>query len=194
MNQHELNEAVAGNPVRHRVGRGPGSGWGTTAGRGNNGARARSGYKTKYYREGGQIPLVRRIAKRGFNNKNFALVWAFVNLHELNAFTDGDVVTPEECLRRGLVPKVRSGLKVLGVGKLERKLTVKCHRVSATARAAIEAAGGAIELLQVPGDDARKAWKAKRGKGKRSMRRDEAEARAEKSEKKVKPTAKGGKR
>ncbi len=190
MNQHELNEAVAGKPVRHRVGRGPGSGWGTTAGRGNNGARARSGYRAKYYREGGQIPLVRRIAKRGFNNKNFALKWAFVNLHDLNAFADGDVVTPEECLRRGLVPKVRSGLKVLGVGTLERKLTIKCHRVSETAKAAIEAKGGTVELLEVPGETAKKDWKSKRGKGKRTTRRGEAQARADKK----KPAAKGGKR
>lgn len=178
MNQHELNEAVAGKPVRHRVGRGPASGWGTTAGRGNNGARCRSGYKAKYYREGGQIPLVRRIAKRGFNNKNFALKWAFVNLHDLNAFADGDVVTPEECLRRGLVPKVRSGLKVLGVGALERKLTIKCHRVSETAKAAIEAKGGTIELLKAAGDTAKKEWQQKRGKGKERQRRVSAQTRA----------------
>lgn len=187
MNQHEVNEAVAGKPARHRVGRGPASGWGTTAGRGNNGARARSGYKAKYYREGGQMPFVRRVAKRGFNNKNFALKWAFVNLHDLNAFNDGDVVTPEECLRRGLVPKVRSGLKVLGVGTLERKLTIKCHRVSKTAKAAIEAKGGTIEILEVPGESAGKAWKAKRGQGKRTVRRREAKARAEQR----KPAAKG---
>ncbi|MBX3465555.1 MAG: 50S ribosomal protein L15 [Planctomycetes bacterium] len=189
MNLHELNDAVAGKPVRHRIGRGPGSGWGCTAGRGNNGARCRSGYKTKFYREGGQMPLVRRIAKRGFNNKNFGKVWAFVNLHDLNAFADGDVVTPEECLRRGLIPKVRSGLKVLGVGTLERKLTIKCHRVSETAKAAIDAKGGTIELIPVPGEDARKDWKAKRGKGKRSTRRNEAQARAD--AKKPKPAAKG---
>jgi large subunit ribosomal protein L15 len=180
VNTHEVNAAVAGKPVRHRVGRGPASGWGTTSGRGMNGARCRSGYKRQMHREGGQMPIVRRIPKRGFNNKNFGNVWAFVNLHDLNSFADGAVVTPEECLRSGLIPKIRSGLKVLGVGTLEKKLTIKAHRVSETAKAAIEAKGGTIQLLEIPGENARKDWKEKRGKGKRSVRREEAKARVEK--------------
>ena len=117
------------------------------------------------------MPIARRIPKRGFNNKIFAKVWAFVNLSDLNAFADGDVVTPEECLRRGLIPKMHSGLKVLGQGTLERKLTIKANRVSASARAAIEAKGGTIELLPAPGDEAKKKWRARRGKGKTTLRR-----------------------
>jgi large subunit ribosomal protein L15 len=183
VNLDQLNDKVAGKPVRHRIGRGPGSGWGCTAGRGNNGARCRSGYKTKFYREGGQMPIVRRIPKRGFNNKNFGKVWSFVNLHELNAFDDGAVVSLEELLRRGVIPKARSGLKVLGVGALEKKLTVKAHSVSKTARAAIEAKGGTIELLPVAGEDAKKDWRAKRGKGQRAQRRAAAQARVDKRQK-----------
>lgn len=180
MNTHDVNEAVAGKPVRHRVGRGPASGWGTTSGRGYNGAKCRSGYKNRPRREGGQMPIIRRIPKRGFNNKNFARVWAFVNLHDLNTFQDGAVVTAEECLRLGIIPKVKSGLKVLGVGTLEKKLTIKAHRVSATAKAAIEAKGGTIELLEVAGENAKQDWRAKRNKGQRTQRRDAAKARADK--------------
>ena len=180
MNIHEVNEAVAGKPVRHRVGRGPASGWGTTSGRGYNGAKCRSGYKNVVRREGGQMPFIRRLPKRGFNNKNFAKVWAFVNLHDLNAFADGAVVTAEECLRQGIIPKMKSGLKVLGVGTLEKKLTIKAHRVSAAAKTAIEAKGGTIELLEVAGENAKQDWRAKRHKGKRTVRRDEAKARADK--------------
>ena len=182
MNLDQVNQSVAGKPERHRIGRGPASGWGTTAGRGYNGARCRSGWKSMLHREGGQMPIIRRIPKRGFNNKDFGTVWSFVNLHQLNAFNDGDVVTPEELLRRGLIPKIKSGVKVLGVGgdDYARKLTLKVHRVSATARAAIEAKGGKVELLHVPGENARKDWKAKRGKGKATTRRVEAKARADK--------------
>lgn len=190
MNIHEVNEAVAGKPVRHRVGRGPGSGWGTTAGRGYNGAKCRSGYKNVVRREGGQMPIIRRIPKRGFNNKNFAKVWAFVNLHDLNAFADGAVVTAEECLRQGIIPKVKSGLKVLGVGTLEKKLTVKAHRVSAAAKTAIEAKGGTIELLEVAGENAKKDWRAKRNKGKHTVRREAARAKADKR----KPAPSAGKK
>lgn len=191
MNLHEINSKVGGGPERHRIGRGPGSGWGCTAGRGNNGARCRSGWHAMLYREGGQMPITRRLPKRGFNNRAFAKVWAFINLHQLNdAFNDGDVVTPEELLKRGLIPKIRSGLKVLGEGTLEKKLTIRAHRVSATAKAAIEAKGGAIELLQARGDDARKDWKAKRGQGKARTRRLAAEARARKAGQKPAPKGK----
>lgn len=178
MNLHEVNQQVAAKPPRHRIGRGPASGWGTTAGRGYNGARCRSGYKNRWYREGGQMPIVRRIPKRGFNNKRFGNVWAFVNLYALNSFEDGAVVTAEECLKRGLIPKERSGLKVLGVGTLEKKLTLRVHRVSATAKAAIEAKGGKVELLKAEGDTAKKDWQQKRLKGKARQRRVTAQTRA----------------
>lgn len=170
MNLNEINDKVASKPDRHRIGRGPGSGWGTTAGRGNNGALARSGHKNKMHRIGGQMPFIRRIPKRGFNNKTFGNTWAFVNLKDLNAFADGDVVTPEELLRRGIIPKLRSGLKVLGVGNLEKKVTVRAHRASEAASKAIEAAGGALELMPAPGDLAAKQWRKKRGEGKKTQR------------------------
>lgn len=178
MNEHEVNARVGPKPDRHRVGRGPGSGWGCTAGRGNNGACARSGHKRKLYREGGQMPFVRRIPKLGFNNAEFRREWAFINLSALNEFADGDTVTPEECLKRGLIPKMRSGLKILGVGALERKLTIRAHRVSEAARAAIVEKGGTIELLQAAGDQSKRAWQKKRGKGKATVRREAAEQRA----------------
>lgn len=174
MNLHELNGKVDAKPDRNRIGRGPGSGWGCTAGRGNKGAKSRSGHKEKLHFEGGQMSLARRLPKRGFNNKTFSRVWSFVNLQDLNAFADGDVVTPEELLKRGLVPKLRAGLKVLGQGTLERQLTVKAHRFSQTAKQAIEEKGGSVELMPARGDESRKRWKAKRGEGKRARRRKKA--------------------
>jgi large subunit ribosomal protein L15 len=174
MNLNDVNAQVATKPTRKRVGRGPGSGNGGTAGRGMNGAKSRSGWKSKPYYEGGQMPFIRRIPKRGFSNKPFKRDWAFVNLKDLNALADGTVVTAELLLERGIIPKVRSGLKVLGVGTLERKLTIRAHRASETAKKAIEAAGGQLELLKAAGDDAAKSWKQKRGAGKSTLRREKA--------------------
>lgn len=190
MNLHEVNGQVAKGLPRHRIGRGTGSGWGTTSGRGMNGALCRSGYKARWYREGGQMPMMRRIPKRGFNNKAFGNVWAFVNLYALNAFDEGTVVTAELLLEKGLIPKVRSGLKVLGVGTLEKKLTVKATRVSASAKAAIEGKGGTIELLKAEGDESKRDWQKKRNKGKRTVRRDEATSRAAAAKGKKAPAGK----
>lgn len=176
MNLHQVNAKVNRKPARHRVGRGGGSGWGCSSGRGTKGAASRSGWRLKLFREGGQMPIGRRMPKRGFNNADFGRVWAFVNLRDLNQFADGAVVTPELCLEKLLIPKMLDGLKVLGDGGLERKLTVKCHRVSATARKAIEEKGGSIELLKVAGEDARKQAKAKRGQGKSMLRRKAGKA------------------
>lgn len=178
MNIHEVNAKTQSKPDAHRVGRGPGSGWGTTSGRGNNGAKCRSGWKNKLYYEGGQMPIARRIPKRGFNNKKFAKVWSFVNLNDLNQFADGDVVSAEACLKRGLIPKVRSGLKVLGRGTLERKVTIQAHRCSESAKKAIEEKGGTLELVAAPGDLAKKNWLTKRGKGRSTQRRIAAERRS----------------
>ncbi len=175
MNLNDVNAKVPTKPDRKRVGRGPGSGSGTTAGRGNKGAKSRSGYKAKAGFEGGQMSFVRRIPKRGFTNKPFRRDWAFVNLKDLNAFEDGTTVTPELLLERGIIPKIRSGLKVLGVGKLERKLTIQAHRASDAAKKAIEAAGGSLELMPAPGDEAAKRWRAKRGQGKATLRRKQAQ-------------------
>jgi large subunit ribosomal protein L15 len=178
MNLHDVNNKVKSKPDCRRIGRGPGSGWGTTAGRGMNGAQCRSGWKAKAHFEGGQMSIARRIPKRGFNNKIFGKVWSFVNLRDLNAFEDGDTVTPEECLKRGLIPNMRSGLKVLGQGTLERKLTVRVHRASKSAQAAIEAKGGTVELIPAQGDLAKKQWKSKRHQGKSSLRKKAAIKRA----------------
>jgi large subunit ribosomal protein L15 len=177
MNLNEVNAKAKAKPARHRIGRGPGSGWGCTAGRGNNGAQCRSGYSQKLYMDGGQMSFIRRIPKRGFTNHIFKRTWSFVNLSDLNQFADGDVVTPEECLKRGIIPSLRSGLKVLGTGKLEKKLTIKAHRASKSAAAAIEAAGGTLELMPAQGDQAKANWKAKRGKGKSTQRRNAASSR-----------------
>jgi len=176
MRLNDVNAKVAPKPTRSRVGRGPGSGWGCTAGRGRDGAKSRSGFSAPLHFDGGQMSFIRRIPKRGFTNKIFRRDWAFVNLRDLNAFADGDVVTAEECLARGIIPKMRSGLKVLGEGTLERKLTIKAHRASKKAAEAIAAAGGTLELLPAPGDQSKSQWKAKRGKGKSTTRRKRAQA------------------
>ncbi|MCA8923078.1 MAG: 50S ribosomal protein L15 [Planctomycetes bacterium] len=176
MNLHEINAKVQPKANEHRLGRGPGSGWGKTAGRGMNGAQSRSGWKTKLHFEGGQMPVIRRIAKRGFNNKRFGKVFAFINLSDLNAFEDGATVTPELCLKLGLIPKVRSGLKVLGQGTLERSsLAIQAHRVSKTAREALEAKGCSIKLIPAQGDEAKSQWRDKRGQGKKTVRRKAAQ-------------------
>jgi len=177
MNLNELNGKVAGRDSRRRIGRGPGSGWGCTAGRGDKGAQSRSGWSKKLHMDGGQMTFVRRIPKRGFTNAKFRRDWAFVNLSDLNAFEDGEVVTPEECLKRGIIPKVRSGVKILGGGTLEKKLTIQAHRASKSAQAAIEAAGGTLELIPAKGDEAKARWKAKRGEGKSAQRRKRAQER-----------------
>jgi large subunit ribosomal protein L15 len=177
MNLNEVNDKVDPKPNRHRIGRGPGSGWGCTAGRGNNGARCRSGFSNKLYMDGGQMTFIRRIPKRGFTNHKFKREWSFVNLRDLNQFADGDVVTPELCLERGIIPNMRSGLKILGTGTLERKLTIKAHRASKSAVAAIEAAGGTLELMAASGDEAKANWKAKRFQGKATKRRNAARSR-----------------
>jgi large subunit ribosomal protein L15 len=174
MNLNEVNDKASKKPSRHRIGRGPGSGWGCTAGRGRDGAKSRSGNAVRLYMDGGQMAFVRRIPKRGFTNHRFKRNWSFANLRDLNQFADGDVVTPEECLRLGIIPSVRSGLKILGTGTLERKLTIKAHRASKSAVAAIEAAGGTLELIPATGDTAKANWKAKRGQGKSQQRRAKA--------------------
>jgi large subunit ribosomal protein L15 len=176
MRLNDVNAKVGATPSRHRVGRGPGSGWGCTSGRGRDGAKSRSGFSRPLHFDGGQMSFIRRIPKRGFTNKVFQRNWAFVNLRDLNAFADGDVVTAEECLKRGIIPKVRSGLKVLGEGTLERKLTVKANRASKAAAEAIAAAGGTLELVAATGDESKAKWKAKRGTGKSTTRRKRAQA------------------
>lgn len=132
---------------KKRVGRGEGSGKGVTAGRGHKGAKSRSGFKRKRGFEGGQMPLHRRVPKRGFRNP-FRTEYAVVNLDTLSErFDDGTEVTPELLRERRLVRRSRALIKVLARGEISKKLTVRAHRFSARAREAIAAAGGSVELL-----------------------------------------------
>lgn len=134
--------------VRKRVGRGPGSGMGKTSTRGENGQKSRSGASIKPWFQGGQSPLYRRIPKRGFNNARFETKYATINLSDLNKyFKDGEIVTPEVLKERGIVKKQLDGIKVLGNGELERKLTVKANRFSSAAVTKIERAGGKTEVI-----------------------------------------------
>ncbi|UFT99513.1 50S ribosomal protein L15 [Radiobacillus kanasensis] len=145
MKLHELKPAVT-RKERNRVGRGMSSGNGKTSGRGHKGQKARSGGGTRPGFEGGQMPLLQRIPKRGFTNIN-RKDYAIVNLETLNRFEDGTEVTPELLLETGVVSKLKAGVKILGNGNVEKKLTVKAHKFSASAKEAIEAAGGQTEVI-----------------------------------------------
>ena len=145
MKLHELTNLEATN--RKRIGRGPGSGNGKTAGKGHKGQNARSGGGVRVGFEGGQLPLFRRLSKRGFNNYNFRTVYATVNVSDLNKFDDNTVVTPELLIESGLVTKELDGIKVLGNGELTKKLTVKANKFSLTAKEKIEKNGGIVEVI-----------------------------------------------
>jgi large subunit ribosomal protein L15 len=129
------------------VGRGPGSGLGKTSGRGEKGQKSRSGYSRKVGFEGGQMPLHRRVPKRGFHNR-FRKEYAEVNLGRLEAFDAGTIVTPELLLKRGVIKKLRDGVKVLAKGSLSKALTVRAHKFSAKAQETIAGAGGKAEVLE----------------------------------------------
>lgn len=144
MKLHELKPAEGSRQVRNRVGRGTSSGNGKTAGRGQKGQKARS--KVRLGFEGGQMPLFRRMPKRGFNNIN-RKEYAIVNLETLNKFEDGAEVTPALMVEAGIVKNEKDGVKVLGNGELNKKLTVKANKFYASAKAAIEAAGGQAEVM-----------------------------------------------
>ncbi len=143
----KLEPAPGATRPAKRIGRGPGSGVGKTAGRGHNGAKSRSGYSLRRGFEGGQMPLIRRVPKRGFHNK-FAKKWAAVNVRDLERFDDGTVVSPELLVTTRVVRKLYDGVRVLGDGDLTKKLVVQAHHVSAGARAKIEAAGGRVEVVK----------------------------------------------
>lgn len=146
----KLNELVASPEAKakKRVGRGPGSGMGKTATRGENGQKSRSGASIKPWFQGGQSPLYRRVPKRGFNNARFETKFATINISDLNKyFKDGDVITPELLKEKGIIKKQLSGVKVLGSGTLEHKLTVKANRFSSAAVTKIESAGGKTEVI-----------------------------------------------
>ena len=146
MKLHELKSAEGTRKNRNRVGRGMSSGNGKTSGRGHKGQKARSGGGVRPGFEGGQMPLFQRLPKRGFTNIN-RKEYAIVNLEKLNRFEEGTEVTPELLLQEGVVSKLNAGIKVLGQGSIEKKLTVKAHKFSASAKEAIEAAGGKAEVI-----------------------------------------------
>ena len=144
MKLHELKPAEGSRQLRNRVGRGTSSGNGKTAGRGQKGQKARSKVRVGF--EGGQMPLLRRMPKRGFKNVN-RKDYAIVNLETLNKFEDGTEVTPALLVETRVVKDEKDGIKVLGNGELTKKLTVKASKFSASAKAAIEAAGGTAEVM-----------------------------------------------
>lgn len=146
----KLNELKSNPGSTHRrkvVGRGPGSGHGKTSTRGEKGQKARSGSSIPAWFEGGQNPLYKRIPRRGFSNKRFAHRYAIVNVSELNIFDEGTVVTPELLKEKKLITKELKGIKILGNGTLEKKLTVKANVFTNSAITKIEEAGGKVEVI-----------------------------------------------
>ena len=147
MKLHNMKPAEGATKTRKRLGRGIGSGLGKTSGKGHKGQNARSGGGVRPGFEGGQLPLFRRLPKRGFTNAKFKTEYAVINLSDLNKFEDGAVVTPELLKEMGLVKQQLDGIKVLGNGKLEKKLVVKAHKFSNVAKEQIEKLGGKAEVL-----------------------------------------------
>ncbi|MCR5150753.1 MAG: 50S ribosomal protein L15 [Clostridiales bacterium] len=147
MKLHDLSPAAGSTKARKRIGRGPASGQGKTAGKGHKGQLARAGRGQRAGFEGGQMPLQRRIPKRGFNNI-FATEFAIVNLSTLDKnFNDGDTVTVEAIVEKGIIKKTLDGVKILGQGEISKKLTVQANAFSESAKTKIEAAGGKAEVI-----------------------------------------------
>ena len=147
MKLHELEKNIGATHSKKRVGRGSGSGLGKTSGKGQKGQKARSGASINPVFEGGQLPLYRRIPKRGFSNAKFKTEYAVINLEDLNVFEDGTVVTPALLNETGMVKQQLSGIKVLGNGNLEKKLTIKAHKFSKSALEKIAESGSAAEVI-----------------------------------------------
>ena len=145
MKLHELQPAIGSTTAPKRLGRGVGSQLGKTSGKGHKGAKARSGGGKRPGFEGGQMPLTRRIPNRGFTNI-FAKEYAIVNVSALNAFEDGETVTAQALIEKGLIKKAMDGVKVLGGGELQKKLTVSVDKVTNSAKEKIEAIGGKVEV------------------------------------------------
>lgn len=146
MKLHELHPAEGSTTAAKRLGRGVGSGLGKTSGKGHKGAKARSGGGKRPGFEGGQMPLYRRVPKKGFTNI-FGTDYATVNVENLNVFEDGAVVDAQVLIDAGLIRKAQDGLKVLGNGELTKKLTVKAAKYTASAKEKIEAVGGTAEVI-----------------------------------------------
>jgi len=147
VNLTDINKAGPKRKHRRRVGRGPGSGHGKTAGRGMRGWKQRSGTSVPLTYEGGQMPLFRRLPKRGFNNKRFTTRYQPVNLSDLKRFDDGAEIGIEELAGAGLIDKGKGPVKLLGGGSIEKKLTVSVHKFSKSAAEAIAAAGGEVREI-----------------------------------------------
>lgn len=147
MKLHSIYPNDGATKTRKRVGRGTGSGLGKTSGRGENGQKSRSGYSRKAGFEGGQLPLYRRIPKRGFSNALFKKEYAVINLSDLNKFDEGVEVTPELLKDMGILKNQLDGVKVLGNGTLEKKLVVKANKFSNVAKEQIEKLGGKAEVI-----------------------------------------------
>lgn len=146
MKLHELHPAEGSTAAQKRLGRGNGSGLGKTSGKGHKGAKARSGGGKRPGFEGGQMPLYRRVPKRGFSNV-FGTEYAEVNVERLEVFNDGDVVNAQALLEKKIIRKELDGVKVLGGGELTRKLTVQAAKFTGSAKEKIEAAGGKAEVI-----------------------------------------------
>ena len=147
MKLFELQPALGSGKMSKRKGRGPGSGNGKTAGKGHKGQNARAGGGVRPGFEGGQMPLYRRVPKRGFNNKIFATVYAEVNVSDLNVFDDGTTVTQEILKEKGLIKKTLDGVVILGNGDITKKLTVHAAKFSKAAAEKIQSAGGKVEVI-----------------------------------------------
>ena len=146
MKLHELKPAFGATTAPKRLGRGTGSGLGKTSGKGHKGAKARSGGGKRPGFEGGQMPLVRRLPKRGFYNP-FRTEYVAINVDRLEVFEDGTTVTPVELIEYGIIKKIGDGIKIMGNGELTKKLTVQASKFTASAKEKIEAAGGKAEVI-----------------------------------------------
>ena len=147
MKLHTIHPNEGATKTRKRLGRGVGSGLGKTSGKGHKGQNARSGGGVRPGFEGGQLPLFRRLPKRGFTNARFKTEYAVINLEDLNRFEDGATITPELLKEMGILKNQLDGVKVLGNGTLEKKLTVKAHKFSKLAKEEIEKLGGKAEVI-----------------------------------------------
>ena len=147
MKLHELEKNIGATHAKKRVGRGSGSGLGKTSGRGQKGQKARSGGSINPVFEGGQLPLYRRIPKRGFSNHMFKTTYAVINLDQLNIFEEGTLVTPALLKEAGVIKKQLDGIKVLGNGKLEKKLTIQANKFSTSALEKIKESGSKAEVI-----------------------------------------------
>ena len=147
MKLHELEKNIGATHRKKRVGSGRGSGLGKTCGRGQKGQKARSGGSINPVFEGGQLPLYRRLPKRGFTNHMFKTEYAVINVSDLNRFNNGDVITPALLKEKGIIKKQLSGIKVLGNGKLEKKLTIQANKFTKSALEKIKESGSKAEVI-----------------------------------------------